>query len=126
MEFYGNVGSRARMVSAIHEPTPSGRKIQIGGAVPRPNRFLASRSDSWWRNYHVFSVQWTAREYIFRISGHEVWRTDRGVSHDPEFLILSMLSSDFELPSLAAGQDQGQSASVDWVKVWQRGPVDSR
>ena len=107
VEFYGSVGSRARMVSAVHEPTPSGRKIQIGGAVPSPNRFLASRSDTWWRNYHVFSVQWTAREYIFRISGHEVWRTDRGVSHDPEFLILSMLSSDFELPSLAADQRPG-------------------
>ena len=65
-------------------------------------------------------MQWTAREYIFRISGHEVWRTDRGVSHHPEFLILSMLSSDFELPSLAAEGLQEQSASVDWVKVWQR------
>jgi hypothetical protein len=123
VEFYGAVGSRSRMVSAVHEPTPSGKKIQIGGAVPSPNRFLASRSDSWWRNYHVFSVQWTAREYIFRISGHEVWRTDRGVSHHPEFLILSMLSSDFELPSLAADGLQEQSASVDWVKVWQRGSV---
>ena len=94
--------------------------------MPGPNRFLASRSDTWWRNYHVFSVQWTAREYVFRISGHEVWRTDRGVSHDPEFLILSMLSSDFELPSLAAGHNEVQSASVDWVKVWQRGPVGTR
>jgi hypothetical protein len=67
----------------------------------------------------VFSVEWTATEYVFRIDGHEVWRTSEGVSHDPEFLILSMLSSDFELPTLGSRQALAQTASVDWVKFWQ-------
>ena len=93
------------MSSAVHAPLPDGDKIQYGGPVAKPDRFLASRSDAWWRNYHVFSVEWTPTEYVFRISGHEVWRTDQGISHDPEFLILSMLSSDFELPAL--GQPPG-------------------
>ena len=48
-------------------------------------------------------------------------RTDQGISHDPEFLILSMLSSDFELPALANRQGLTQTASVDWVKFWQAG-----
>ena len=87
--------------------------------MSRPSRFLTSRSDTWWRNYHVFSVEWTPTEYVFRINGHEVWRTDDGVSHHPEFLILSMLSSDFELPRLGHRQDDVQTASVDWVKVWE-------
>jgi Glycosyl hydrolases family 16 len=118
IEWFGH-DTRSRMASTVHEPTPSGEKIQIGGPISSPDRFLATRSDSWWRNYHVFSVQWTPTEYIFRISGHEVWRTDQGVSHDPEFLILSMLSSDYELPQLGADQFQSQSTSVDWVRVWQ-------
>jgi len=95
VEWYGAKNGRARLSSAVHAPLPSGEKIQFGGPVSKPDRFLASRSDAWWRNYHVFSVEWTPREYVFRIGGREVWRTDQGVSHDPEFLILSMLSSDF-------------------------------
>jgi beta-glucanase (GH16 family) len=121
VEWYGSQNGRARMSSAVHAPLPDGEKIQYGGAVSKPDQFLVSRSDAWWRNYHVFSVEWTPTEYVFRISGHEVWRTDQGISHDPEFLILSMLSSDFELPALANRQGLTQTASVDWVKFWQAG-----
>jgi beta-glucanase (GH16 family) len=119
VEWYGTLNRRSRMASAVHAPTPTGQKIQFGGAVHKPDRFLAGRADAWWSNYHVFSVEWTPTEYIFRIDSHEVWRTDQGVSHDPEFLILSMLSSDFELPQLGARQALTQTASVDWVKFWQ-------
>jgi hypothetical protein len=41
------------------------------------------------------------------------------VPNDPEFLILSMLSSDFELPVLGSRQGATQTASIDWVKVWE-------
>jgi hypothetical protein len=119
VEWYGMSDGRDRMASAVHAPTPSGEKIQYGGAVPRPDQYLESRSDAWWRNYHVFSVEWTPTAYTFRIGGHEVWRTGEGVSHDPEFLILSMLSSDFELPQLGVREGLEQTASVDWVEFWQ-------
>ena len=119
VEWYGQMGSRGRMSSTVHAPLPTGDKRSIGGTVSRPSRFLTSRSDTWWRSYHVFSVEWTPTEYVFRIDGHEVWRTDQGISHHPEFLILSMLSSDFELPRLGDRQDDAQTAAVDWVKVWQ-------
>ena len=95
-----------------------GRKRQIGGPILKPDRFLASRSDEWWTRFHVFSLEWTAQEYIIRISGHEVWRTSQGVSHDPEFLILSMLSSDYELPDVGADPNP-RTAEVDWVAFWQ-------
>ena len=66
----------------------------------------------------MFSVEWTPKRYIFRIDGHEVWRTREGVSDVPEFLILSMLSSDFELPYV--GDDpEPRTAEVDWVAFWQ-------
>jgi hypothetical protein len=118
VEWYGARGSKDVMSSAVHAPMPDGSKRQIGGMIPRPSRFLATRSDSWWHDFHVFSVQWTPRSYIFRIAGHEVWRTNQGVSHVPEFLILSMLSSDFELPDV--GMDPApRTAEVDWVAFWQ-------
>ena len=63
-------------------------------------------------------VEWTPKRYIFRIDGHEVWRTREGVSDVHEFLILSMLSSDFELPEV--GDDPTpRTAEVDWVAFWQ-------
>jgi beta-glucanase (GH16 family) len=119
VEWYGAGEGRSRMSMTVHAPLPSGDKLQYGGPVPSPNRFLDGRSDAWWRNYHVFSVEWTPTEYVFRIDSHEVWRTKQGVSHDPEFVILSMLSSDFELPTLGLQEGLAQTASVDWVKVWQ-------
>ena len=45
----------------------------------------------------MFSVEWTPREYVFRIDGQETTRITSGVSDVHEFLILSMLSNDFEL-----------------------------
>ena len=118
VEWYGANEDRQVMASAIHVPQPDGSKLQIGGRIRNPNRFLATRSDTWWTQYHVFSIEWTPTEYVVRIDGHEAWRTREGVSHVHEFLILSMLSSDFELPSV--GDDPTpRTAEVDWVAVWE-------
>jgi hypothetical protein len=65
----------------------------------------------------VFSVEWTPHEYVFRIDGRETTRITSGVSHHPEFLILSMLSSDFELGRLGA-HPLPQGLDVDWVAAW--------
>ena len=118
VEWYGARRDQDVMASAVHEPLPSGDKRQIGGRIRNPDRFLATRSDTWWTRFHVFSVEWTPEEYIFRIGSHEVWRTDQGVSHVPEFLILSMLSSDFELPEVGT-DPTSRTAEVDWVAFWQ-------
>ena len=45
--------------------------------------------------------------------------TDEGVSRTPEYVILSMLSSDYEIPLLAkGGYELPQAMQVDWVKHW--------
>jgi hypothetical protein len=65
----------------------------------------------------VFSVEWTPLEYVFRIDGRVTMRITTGVSNHPEFLILSMLSSDFELDQI--GVDAlPQHMDVDWVAAW--------
>ena len=59
---------------------------------------------------------------VFRPPGIGIYRplrpVPKGVSHDPEFLILSMLSSDYELGYLGGDKKLPQHAYVDWVQVW--------
>ena len=45
----------------------------------------------------MFSVEWTPEEYVFRIDGVETLRTDQGVADRKVFVILSLLTSDWEL-----------------------------
>jgi hypothetical protein len=120
IEWYGDQpGRRSPLSSAVHRHPADApaSTLTVGGPLPDPDRYLESRSDRWWRNYHVFSVEWTQREYVFRIDGQETMRTSRNVSHHPEFLILSMLSSDFELGRLGA-HPLPQGLDVDWVAAW--------
>ena len=69
--------------------------------------------------YHVFSVEWSPEGYVFRIDGDTTYRTDKAVSARTQFLILSLLSSDWELPELDRSLLPA-TMSVDWVRVWQR------
>ena len=79
----------------------------------------AAYGSDWTGSYHVFSVEWTPTEYVFRIDGRETLRTTAGVSQTEEYLILSLLVSNFE--SLRITPDGlPQTMSVDWVRVWQQ------
>ena len=119
IEWYGADGDRKRLATTVHRhPAGSARTTTVGGPLPDPDRFLEDRSDRWWRNFHVFSVEWTPEEYVFRIDGQETMRTSEGLSHHPEFLILSMLSSDFELGRLGGDALLPQHMDVDWVAAW--------
>jgi hypothetical protein len=107
------------MATAVHRHIEGGTELQtVGGPIADPGQYLQGPGDRWWRQYHVFSVQWTPAEYIFRIDGRETLRTTRNVSHHPEFLILSMLSSDYELGALGGEEHLPQRTDVDWVQVW--------
>ena len=121
IEWYGaEPGTRSRLASSVHQHPPAAPASTqtVGGPLPDPDRYLEGRTDRWWRNFHVFSVEWTPRAYVFRIDGQETMRTSRSVSHHPEFLILSMLSSDFELGRLGSEGRLPQHADVDWVAAW--------
>jgi beta-glucanase (GH16 family) len=119
IEWYGKKGSRQRLATNVSRHlADGGLQTTLEAAIHDPERYLANRSDHWWTEYHVFSVQWTPREYVFRIDGRETMRTAAGVSHQAEYLILSMLSSDYELGYLGGDQHLPQHAYVDWVKVW--------
>ena len=67
--------------------------------------------------FHVFSVEWTPTQYVFRIDGRGYYREDKAVSQVPQYVVLSNLTSDYELDDLEA-EELGDTAQVDWVRVF--------
>ena len=78
---------------------------------------VLGKDKTYTNSYHVFSVEWTKSVYIFRVDGIETFRTRRGRSHVDQFLIASLLSSDYELPYLNQST-LPHTTYVDWVRVW--------
>jgi beta-glucanase (GH16 family) len=116
-EFFGAKAKRSGLFSYIHR-YEAGRVVKTGTTIP--DTFLHGPRDGWGTNFHVFSVQWTPRSLIFRIDGKETWRIGGRISQVPQYLILSLLSSDYELPQIQDRQ-LPQHMYVDWVRVWETG-----
>ena len=116
-EFFGGISHRSGLFSYIHR-YEGGRIVKTGANIP--DTFLHGPRDGWGKNFHVFSVQWKPRSLIFRIDGKETWRIGGRISRVPQYLILSLLSSDYELPEIKDRQ-LPQHMYVDWVRVWETG-----
>jgi len=119
-EFFGQGYPEGGFASFLYNYGIDAGTTKIGGLAPSATRMLP-RGDAWWTRYHVFSLEWNKRAYIFRVDGREHWRTRRGVSRIDEYLILSLLSSDWELRQAKQfGFRPGGTMHVDWVRVWQK------
>jgi len=61
----------------------------------------ATRSKSWWSKWHTYSVTWRAEgsstRFIFKIDGKQTWSVSKALPVAPYFLVVSNLSSDWEL-----------------------------
>jgi len=70
--------------------------------------------------WHTVGLEWTEKEYVFYIDGRETWRTDKGVSHTPEYIILSnevgKWAGDISKATLP------DSALFDYVRVYKARP----
>ncbi|NPC43348.1 family 16 glycosylhydrolase [Nocardioides sp. zg-1230] len=117
IEYFGDKHPRGGLTSFIHWKK-NNELIKTGSWIKQPRSFLKNKRDGWSRNYHVFSVEWTPRMYIFRIDGRETWRTRKGVSGQPQYPILSLLASDYELSHMKDKQ-LPQHMKVDWLRIWQ-------
>lgn len=117
VEFFGEGFARGGLAAFVHFVDTDGREHKVGGLQPGASRALAP-GDSFWRRFHVFSVEWAPRHYVFYVDGNEVFRTRRGVSGVPQFAVLSLLTSDWELPQLDEST-LPTTMEVDWVRVWQ-------
>jgi len=127
IEWFGKDVPNGGLTSFVYAPSYLGKKIPLGGSatggwIRKPEQYLTSKKDDWYKRYHVFSVEWTPSSYIFRIDGKETGRINKGISGVPEYPILSLLSSDYELSKLP-GRDEKQNLpqtmDVDWIKTWQ-------
>lgn len=119
IEWFGEAASGRELASFVyHYPTDGTdgiTPVKTGGWIEDAARF----GQGWATSYHVFSVEWTPREYVFRIDGQESFRTRKGVSGQKQYLILSLLSSDYELRALGGETKLPQTMSVDWVRYWE-------
>lgn len=117
IEYFGEPHPNGGLTSFIHY-TQGRKDNKVGSWIKDSRSFLKNKRDGWSKSFHVFSVEWTPSTYIFRIDGKETWRTNRGVSQIPQYPILSLLASDYELKN---GSDKKipQHMYVDWVRLWQ-------
>ncbi len=120
IEWFGGNHPQGGLASFAHDYPKDGKPgvtpRKTGGFIKNPGRF----GSGWAKKFHVFSVEWTPTRYIYRIDGRETFRTGKGVSGRPEFLILSLQSSDYELQYLGGERRLPQHMYVDWVRYWKR------
>lgn len=117
MEFFGEAANgRETIGSFVSYYEPGWQNVQYGGMFREARQALGDGS-RWWDEFHVFSVEWTPTEYIFRVDGREYHRETNAVSQAQQYLVLSMLASDHELAELTA-DELDDTAQVDWVRVY--------
>ncbi len=117
MEFFGDNGRGTETISSsIHYYEAGWNKVSLGEPVPAARRALSKRN-SWWDEFHVFSVEWTPTAYVFRVDGREYYRETQAVSQAQQYLVLSNLTSDYELAELTA-DELADTAQVDWVRTF--------
>ena len=115
MEYFGDDHPLGGLTSFTYFLDKAGKKQTVGGWVPDLDQY----GEGWADQYHVFSVEWTPEEYVFRIDGQVTHRLETETSGREEFLILSLLSSDYELPRFNG--ELPETMEVDWARVWETG-----
>jgi beta-glucanase (GH16 family) len=112
-EYFGDGYREGGLASFVYH-----QGAKIGGLTPKTVGILgAGNTPS--EGFHIYSVEWTPEEYIFRLDGVETLRVTQGVSQTPQYVILSLLTSDWELPKLPKSE-LPTTMKVDWVRVWQQ------
>ena len=109
---------------SVQDPRTEGvESKKVCGLINSPHRY----GNDWAGKYHVFSLEWTPRQYVFRIDGKETCRSRKGVSGQRQFLILSLQSNIYEIPLLDGDpaaphtiEHLPQHMYVDWVRFWKR------
>lgn len=114
MEYFGDEHPQGGLTSFIYyQPKGKKKAKTVGGFIEDSEKY----GKDWSSKFHVFSVEWTPEEYVFRVDGRITRRITEGVTGQPEFLVLSLLSSDYELRHIKE-DDLPQHMDVDWVRVW--------
>jgi hypothetical protein len=115
-EYFGDHTRGGGLSNFVHHTAADGAVTSAGGIRPNAAEVLGpgrTPSNSW----HVYSVEWSPKGYVFRLDGVPTFRPTKAyVASTPEFLVLSLLTSDWELPALTTTKPKMR---VDWVRAWQ-------
>lgn len=117
-EYFGDGRKKGGLASYVHWNKPNGKEGgSIGGEFP--SRHLLPRGKEWSDRWHVYSVEWSPTGYVFRVDGIVTKVIRGGVSHREQAVVLSALTSDWELPAMNARRFPTVT-KYDWVRVWER------
>jgi hypothetical protein len=121
-EYFGDGRSDGGLQNKVYWTNPADTAdgdLRSAGYLGPTTKSILGAGNTPSNGYHVYSVEWTPTEYIFRLDGVETFRTSEGVSQQPEYLLLSLLCSDWEHAKLKAAA-LPTSMKVDWVRAWQQ------
>jgi beta-glucanase (GH16 family) len=127
IEYFGKAGDTGGgLRSYVHRPrvvNGQTKFVTSGGPLKasRVRQILGNHRPS--DGYHTYTVVWTPSSYVFSIDGQQTLKITNGVSSTPVALVLSLLSSYYELPALKHAR-LPVTMQVDWVKVWQKSRRD--
>ncbi|HUR73697.1 MAG TPA: glycoside hydrolase family 16 protein [Sporichthya sp.] len=121
IEYFGRPGSPGGgLRSYVHRPNGNGKFVSSGGPIKaRTVQGIMGRNAYASDKFHTYTVVWTPSAYVFSIDGHTTLRVTRDISSAPVYLVLSLLSSYYELPFIK-DRNLPMTMQVDWVKVWQK------
>jgi beta-glucanase (GH16 family) len=124
IEYFGRAGTPGGgLRSYVHRPkVVNGQTtfVTSGGAIKaRRIQEIMGRTARPSDAFHTYTVVWTPSSYVFSIDGKVTLKVTDAVSSTPVALVLSLLSSYYELPYIK-NRDLPITMQVDWVKVWQK------
>jgi hypothetical protein len=115
-EYFGDGRTDGGLANYVHYTDAYGGTSSSGGIHQVKSILGAGRTPS--NSWHVYSVEWNRSGYIFRVDGTPVFSTNKPfVATAPEGMILSLLTSDWELPRL---KRPSSTMQVGWVRAWHR------
>lgn len=116
-EYFGDDRPKGGLASFVHVMDKKGKIKSVGGEFR--SRHMLPKKKEWSQGWHVYSVEWTPTGYTFRVDGKVTLKTGKSVSRVPETILLSAITSDWELPQMNAKR-LPTVTKFDWVRVWQR------
>jgi len=92
-------------------------QVKQAGNTKKATQAVGKKKAS--RGFHTYTMVWTPSAYTFYVDDTKTATIKIGISHRPELLRLSMLTSDWELPRLTS-KSTPAGMQVDWVRIYQK------
>lgn len=106
------MGDSRQLWHNVYWPDPTTALTTVAGVKQ------ATRGVHWHSEFHVYEVCWRPAMYRFKVDGALVSKVATGLSDRAHFLVLSLLTKDWEVPELRTHSLATYHMDVDWIGVW--------